>query len=119
MKYNRILVWFRNDLRLRDNETLSRAIQQGIEVIPVYCFDPRMFGKTELGFPKTGSIRAKFLLESVADLRQSFRRLGGDLAIIQGKPEEAVIELAKKVEAKAIFFSKEVTFEERNVDKSL
>lgn len=119
MKYNRVLVWFRNDLRVRDNEVLTRAILQGKEVIPVYCLDPRMFEKTELGFPKTGSFRSKFLLESVADLRHSFRRLGGDLVILQGKPEEAVIELAKKVEAKAIFFSKEVTSEERNVDKSL
>ena len=75
MKYNRVLVWFRNDLRVRDNEVLTRAILQGKEVIPVYCLDPRMFEKTELGFPKTGSFRAKFLLESVADLRHSFRKL--------------------------------------------
>jgi deoxyribodipyrimidine photo-lyase len=119
MNYNRILVWFRNDLRLRDNETLTRAIQQGKEIIPVYCFDPRMFEKTELGFPKTGAFRAKFILESVADLRSSLRGIGGDLVILEGKPEEAVVDFAKKIEAKAIFFSKEVTSEERNVDKSL
>jgi deoxyribodipyrimidine photo-lyase len=119
MKYSRILVWFRNDLRLRDNETLTRAMQQGKEIIPVYCFDPRMFEKTELGFPKTGAFRAKFMLESVADLRSSLRRIGGDLVILEGKPEEAVVDFAKKIEAKAIYYSKEVTSEERNVDKSL
>lgn len=119
MKYNRILVWYRNDLRLKDNETLARAIQQANEVIAVYCFDPRLFQKTELGFPKTGSFRAKFLQESVADLRQSFQKIGSDLIILQGKPEEVVVEFAKKIEAKAIFFSQEVTSEERNVDKAL
>lgn len=119
MKFSRIVVWFRNDLRVLDNETLCRAIQQGQEVIPVYCVDPRMFESTPLGFPKTGAIRAKFLFESLNDLRSSLKRLGSDLVILQGKPEESVVEFAKSLDAKAIFYSKEVTSEEKNVDKSL
>lgn len=73
MKYNRVLVWFRNDLRVRDNEVLVKAALSAKEVIPVYCFDPRTFENTNLGFPKTGSFRAGFLIESVADLRKSLR----------------------------------------------
>lgn len=119
MRFNRILVWFRNDLRIRDNETLSRAIQSGIQVIPVYCFDPRMYANTSLGFPKTGAIRAKFILESITDLRTSFQKIGGDIIILQGKPEVEIPRLAEQVMADAIFFSKEITSEERNVDKSL
>ena len=68
MKYNRIVVWFRNDLRLSDNETLVRAIQQGGEIIPVYCLDPRHFANTKLGLPKTGAFRAQFLIEALEDL---------------------------------------------------
>lgn len=119
MKFNRILVWFRNDLRIQDNETLSRAIQSGIQVIPVYCFDPRMYANTSLGFSKTGAIRAKFILESITDLRTSFQKIGGDIIILQGKPEVEIPRLAEQVMADAIFFSKEITSEERNVDKSL
>ncbi len=119
MKFDRIIVWFRNDLRITDHEALTKAIQQGREIIPVYCFDPRMFEKTSLGLPKTGSFRAKFLLESVENLRKTLRRLDADLIILKGKPEEEVVELAEKIDAKAIFFSKEITSEERNVDKSL
>ena len=99
-------MWYRNDLRLKDNETLARAIQQANEVIAVYCFDPRLFQKTELGFPKTGSFRAKFLQESVADLRQSFQKIGSDLIILQGKPEEVVVEFAKKLKQKLFSFLK-------------
>ena len=33
------IVWFKTDLRLHDNETLVRAIEQSDEIIPVYCFD--------------------------------------------------------------------------------
>lgn len=119
MKYNRVLVWFRNDLRVRDNEVLTKASLSAKEVIPVFCFDPRMFEKTSLGFSKTGSFRAKFLIESVADLRKSLRDLGVDLIILKGKPEEEVLSLALKYQAEAIFYSEEVTSEERNVDKSL
>lgn len=71
MKYNRVLVWFRNDLRDRDNEELVKAALSAKEVIPVYFFDPRTFENTNLGFPKTGSFRARFQIESVADLRKS------------------------------------------------
>jgi deoxyribodipyrimidine photo-lyase len=61
----------------------------------------------------------KFLLESVNALRESLRKLGADLVILNGKPEEKVIELAEGIGAKAIFYSKEVTSEELTVDKSL
>lgn len=119
MKFNRVLVWFRNDLRIGDNEALTRAIQQSQEVIPVYCFDPRQFGPTEFGFPKTGSHRANFLIQSIQSLRTSLKSIQGNLVVLQGKPEEELIKLAEETGAKAIFFSKEVTSEERNVDKSL
>ncbi|MFZ9188142.1 MAG: deoxyribodipyrimidine photo-lyase, partial [Algoriphagus sp.] len=119
MKHDRIVVWFRNDLRLQDNETLTRAIQLGKEIVPVYCFDSRQFKSTSLGFPKTGAFRAQFLLESVVDLRQSLQKIGGDLVVLQGAPEQVVPQFAKKLNATAIFFSKEVTAEERAVDRSL
>jgi len=42
----RIIVWFRNDLRVRDNAALNYAQMvakhnPGVEVLPVYTFDPR------------------------------------------------------------------------------
>ncbi|MDX5340321.1 MAG: DASH family cryptochrome [Cyclobacteriaceae bacterium] len=119
MKFSRIAVWFRNDLRLHDQEALSKAIEQGGEIIPVVCLDPRMFAKTALGFPKTGAIRAKFYLEAVEDLRNSLQKIGADLVILEGKPEEVLKDFAVSQDIKAVFYSKEVTFEERNVDKSL
>ena len=119
MKFNRVLVWFRNDLRINDNAVLTRAIQQSQEVIPVYCFDSRQFDTNELGFPKTGSHRANFLIQSIQSLRTSLKSIQGNLVVLQGKPEAELIKLAEETGAKAIFFSKEVTSEERNVDKSL
>ena len=37
------IVWFRQDLRLHDNEALTDAIRASDQVIPVYVFDPRVF----------------------------------------------------------------------------
>ncbi|MDF2156382.1 DASH family cryptochrome [Algoriphagus sp. CAU 1675] len=119
MNFKRIIVWFRNDLRTQDQEALFKACQTGAEVIPVYCFDPRHFEPTVLGFPKTDKFRAKFLLESISDLRKNFKELGGNLVLLRGKPEVEVVTLAERIAADAIFFSEEVTAEERNVDKSL
>jgi deoxyribodipyrimidine photo-lyase len=119
MKHNRVIHWFRNDLRLADNETLSKAIQAGKEVIPVYCFDPRMWETTALGYSKTGTTRTEFLISAVQHLWQDLQSLGSDLIILHGKPEEEVIKLAEEAKVGAIFYSQEVTSEEKSVDKAL
>ena len=49
------IMWFRNDLRVLDNEALLRAWAASAAVLPVYCVDPRNFETTHyFGFPKTG-----------------------------------------------------------------
>jgi deoxyribodipyrimidine photo-lyase len=60
------LVWFRNDLRIHDHEPLSKAIKASDNVLGVYCFDLRDYVLLPNGFPKTGSFRAKFIIECVA-----------------------------------------------------
>ena len=39
------IVWFKTDLRLHDNETLIRAIEENDAIIPVYCFNPQDLNK--------------------------------------------------------------------------
>lgn len=115
----RILLWFRNDLRLHDHEPLHRAWEQTADIIPVYCFDPRQFGQTRFGFPKTGAYRAQFLLESVADLQASLQAKGTDLVIRHGKPEAEIPTLAKALQADAVYWHEEVTSEELAVDAAI
>lgn len=119
MKYGRAIVWFRNDLRIRDNETLLRAVAQSNELIPVFCLDPRHFEQTSLGFPKTGALRKKFLLETLLNLQDDFRQMGGDLIVLEGDPESVLPDFATANQANAIFFSEEVTAEEIKVENRL
>ena len=113
----RILLWLRNDLRLHDHEPLHRALEHQAEIIPLYCFDPRHFGQTAVGFPKTGAYRAQFLVETVADLRRSLQAKGSNLIVRQGKPEEEIPELVKALDIDAVYWHEEVTSEETGVDQ--
>ncbi len=119
---NRIgIVWFRQDLRLHDNEAMTEALLHCEKVIPVYVFDERMFlGKTrQFGFPKTGKFRAKFLLESVEDLRRNLRKLGSDLVVRVGKPEDELFQLARKFKTSWVFCNRERTQEELQIQDVL
>lgn len=94
-KTKRIIVWFRQDLRLHDNEALVSAIARAEEIYPVFVFDERVFlAKTQWGFAKTGVFRAQFVIEAVADLRKSLQALGLDLIIRVGKAEDEIFNLA-------------------------
>lgn len=106
------VVWFRNDLRVHDNECLNSASNESMSMLPVYCFDPRDYGKSSSGFDKTGPYRASFLIESVSDLRQNLQKRGSDLVVRIGKPETVLVELAKAVGADAIYAHREVSHDE-------
>lgn len=115
MKLKKILVWFRNDLRLHDNEMLVEAIAKSDSILPVYFFDPRYFTQTTFDTLKTGSTRTHFLLESVAALRTSLQKLGGDLLILHGKPEELITDLVTEFEISEVYHHREVGPEETNI----
>jgi deoxyribodipyrimidine photo-lyase len=119
MSERTILVWFRNDLRIRDNEILLEAVRKADKVLPVYCFDPFYFTTTSIGTPKTGALRAKFLLESVANLRNNLQGLGGDLLIRIGNPAEIIPQLAQQYSVSEVYHHREVAFEETNISEQV
>ena len=98
------LVWFRRDLRIRDNPTLTAACAAD-RIVPVYCFDPRRYGPRAFGgdasfeYDGIGAGRAQFQRESVADLRERLRDAGGDLLVRHGRPDEVLPALAERVDA--------------------
>uniref|UniRef100_A0A0B7B3L3 Cryptochrome DASH n=2 Tax=Arion vulgaris TaxID=1028688 RepID=A0A0B7B3L3_9EUPU len=114
---------FRSDLRIHDNETLFLANHQCDELIPLYCFDPQHFeGTYHYGFPKTGSHRLGFLLDSITDLRGRLISLGSDLVVRLGKPEQVIADLIKTLNLgtdTVVVLQKEVTDEEVKVENGI
>ena len=119
MSEKTILVWFRNDLRIHDNEILLEAIRKADKILPVYCFDPFYFKKNASGNPKTGSIRTRFLLESVADLRKNLQNLGGELIIRIGNPAEIIPQLAGQYHVNEVYHHREVAYEETDISEQV
>src|SRR5690606_2398093 len=110
-----ILVWFRNDLRISDNEMLSFASDKGNAILPVFIYDTRAYAETNYGTRKTGILRAKFINESVQDLQRSIRSLNGELIIERGLPEEILPELARQYQIDEVYHHREVAYEETKV----
>lgn len=120
MHKRRAIVWFRQDLRVHDNEALADALKHADEIIPVFVFDERVFkGKTHFGFPKTGKYRTQFIIESIHDLRASIRKLGNELIIRIGKPEIEIFEIAKTAKTSWVYCNRERTEEEVAVQDAL
>lgn len=117
MKSKRILVWFRNDLRLHDNEMLVEAVAKSEAILPVYFFDPRQFDHA--GFHRSSVLRTNFLLESVADLRSSFQQMGGDLLIIHGLPEDHIAGLVEQYGITEVYHHREVAPAETRVSANV
>lgn len=109
------LVWFRNDLRVHDNESLTNAVQQNETVLAVYCFDPRHFEETPFGLKKTEKFRAKFLIESVTALRESLEKLNIPLLVYYQNPEDSIPEIISQNDITAVYFQEEWTSEELEI----
>lgn len=119
MRSRNILVWFRNDLRLHDNEMLVEAVAKSDSILPVYFFDPRHFTATEHSTFKTGKARARFLLECIGELRKDLQSMGGNILLITGKPEEELPKLVEQMDIAEVYHHREVAIEETTVSASV
>ncbi len=98
------IVWFRQDLRLEDNEALIEATRNADQTLMLYVFDER---STRIGPP-----RLHFLTESVLALRKQLRALGTELIVRAGKPEEVIYALAVETKSRWVYCNRERTHDE-------
>ncbi len=116
----RSILWFRNDLRLHDNEALLDAIKHNDEIIPLFIIDPRIFkGKTRFGFRKSHRHRSQFILDGLHDLRDKLKALNSNLYIREGYPEEIIPAIARHCKTSYIYCNRERTEEEVSVQDKL
>ncbi len=114
------LVWFRNDLRVDDNASLSNAIKENEKVIAVYCFDPRQFEISNYGnFKKTEKFRTKFNIESVRELKQNLEKLNITLLVYHQNPEDIIPNIISENNVNSVYFQEEWTKDEVRVENDI
>lgn len=93
----KVIHWFRQDLRLHDNPSLAAAVKAG-EVLAVYILDDVNAGQWRMG----GASRW-WLHHALASLNES---LGGGLNVYSGDAREALAELVARHDVKAVFWNR-------------
>jgi deoxyribodipyrimidine photo-lyase len=110
------IVWFKTDLRLHDNETLLKAIEENDVVIPVFCLNPHLLNVSSGNSEIIGGFRLKFLFESILDLDNNLRKLGSGLILIIGDPVEEIPKIAFQYGARKVYAKREVAVFEKQLD---
>ena len=112
------IIWFRNNLRLADNECIIRALDECDEVLCVYIMETETWNASaELS--RISSIRAKFILESLDDLKSSIESVGGGIEFIQGQAVEEIPRLMESFGADICYAQKEDAWEEVEEERLL
>src|SRR5690606_11431816 len=114
------LFWFRNDLRLKHNPSIQQALQDGFDLVFWYCFESSQFEHfLSSDVIKTNTFRYEFIRQSLSELREEIRSLGGELFIEYGSTEVLLPKFCKNHQIKSIFASKEVAWEEIELEDKL
>lgn len=111
------LVWFTEDLRVDDNETLLKAIEENEEVLPIYFLPNTRL--EQLDIPRIGNTRMTFIKESLNNLRTQLQQIGGDLLVIEGPPEDHITGLCKLYNIRKVYTKKQVGSEEKTAQQSV
>ncbi|SHH04436.1 deoxyribodipyrimidine photo-lyase [Marisediminitalea aggregata] len=91
------LVWFRQDLRVKDNPALQAANDFGT-VVPIFIKDTSIDAEEQ-----PGGAANWWLHHSLTALND---RLNGHLQFFEGDPKKLIPELVEKFDAKAVFWNR-------------
>ena len=100
---DRIIFWHRRDLRISDNIGLAAARQQSSKVVGVFCLDRNILDRDDIA-----PARVTYMIGCLQELQQRYLQAGSQLLILQGKPTQAIPNLAAALKAKAVFWNLDV-----------
>lgn len=86
------VVWFRRDLRVRDQPTFLAAAQAGTRSLALFVLDPTLLDPS-------GAPRRTFLFRALRSLDDA---LGGRLMVVRGDPAQVVPQVAAAVAAATV-----------------
>ncbi|MEP0265886.1 deoxyribodipyrimidine photo-lyase [Dokdonia sp.] len=94
-----ILFWFRRDLRLEDNTAFTKALQQGIPVLPIFIFDKNILDK----LPENDA-RVPFIFETLQQMRNTLRgNYNSSIGLYYGSPEAVFKKLCTQYDVQGVY----------------
>ena len=84
------IVWFKRDLRLKDNEAIERAIKSGKRVLLLYVFE-----KFLLEDKHYSKRHWDFVKQSLEDLNQSLKKFDSQVLIVNDSIESTIHKIQK------------------------
>ena len=117
-KQNTALVWFRNDLRIADNQSLYDATIKHDKVIGLVLIPDFWLKETAFGFRKMEGFRARFLIETIDDLRQELKKLKIPL-IVKVDNGSSLKKLCDQYQITDLYMQEEWTKEEVDQEKNI
>jgi deoxyribodipyrimidine photo-lyase len=114
MKVETAIWWIRRDLRLDDNQSLTAALENAKQVVPVFIIDPKL--KNSL---YTGEKRRAFLWNGLRCLDADLRQSGSYLVIRQGEPLYELTRLCQEINTHTIFAEQDFSSYARKRDNEV
>ncbi|CAL2102849.1 Deoxyribodipyrimidine photolyase [Tenacibaculum sp. 190130A14a] len=102
MKDKIAIFWYRRDLRLYDNKGLSKALQSGYKVLPIFIFDEEILD----ALPKDDA-RVNFIYESLKEIDKKLKQYDSSLLVLKGKPLKVWSDLSEEYEIKEVYTNKD------------
>ncbi len=99
----KVIFWFRRDLRLADNSGLFEALNSGYPVIPLFIFDSNILTKLE----DTEDRRVDFIYQALQHLNSELQQHGSQLCMLHGNPSDIVNTLITEHNIKAVYANRD------------
>ena len=107
-----VIVWFRKDLRIKDNPALSAAAATAAPVLGLYIYD-------DAEPHQLGAASKWWLHHSLTSLATDLKNLGSDLILRRGDSKTILPMIAEELKADKIFWNRRYFTPHVNTDKSL
>ncbi|MGA0546382.1 cryptochrome/photolyase family protein [Brevundimonas sp. VNH65] len=95
-----VILWFRQDLRIRDNPALEKAFSSGLPVICLYIHDLNLTGR------RLGEASLWWLDKSLRALTASLAERGGRLTLRSGDAEAELRRIVEETGAQAVYMNR-------------
>lgn len=105
------IVWFRSDLRIKDNPALTAAVERGSPIICLYIYEND--GRERGGASKW------WLHQSLTSLEKSLTGIGGALVLRKGDPAQILSDIISETSADSVFWNRRYDSDGMETDKAL